>query len=261
MQLRKLLTLLLTLAVPTPAFAQSHVIAQLGTAPLVGEIASTAQLQSDVARNRRLFESAGGKLGLTPAEYAQFETRIASRQLAYVTLPRHLDAMSWSSRGNVYVLHDVVIPADTKGWEIDLKEGRSIVALFIPARCGNLSIVRKALPAIAQAPARPVKVEAAATQPPAPSTAPAAPVVAMPDTPAATPAPYQSVATSTGPAHHLRWWPLLLIPIAALFFHGGGSSSPLSSPAFVTTPAAPVVPVVAAPTPQPAVGCTPAPAH
>jgi hypothetical protein len=165
--------------------------------------------------------------------------------------------MSWSSGGNVYVLHDVVIPAGTKGWEVDLREGRHLVALFIPARCGNLSVVRRTLPALAQAPApHPAVVEAAATQPPAPvaSAAPvvAAPVVVAPAPPAATPAPYQSVAASTGPAHHhLGWWPLLLIPVAALLLHGG-STGGTAGPAIQTAPV---------PTPAPIAGCTPAPAH
>jgi hypothetical protein len=249
MQIRTLLAILLSIAIPLPAFAQTHSIAELGTAPLVGQISSTAQLQSDVTQQRRIFQIAGGKLGLTPDEYARFETRIASKQLTYVTLPRHLDAMSWSSGGRVYVLRDVVIPANTKGWEIDLQEGRTIVALFIPARCGNLSVVRKTLPAIARAATRPPIVEAAATA--APAAAPA--VVELPAAPAATPAPYQSVATSTGPVHRFRWWPLLLIPVAALFFHGG-------SPAISTAPVAAAAPITVAPTPQPVAGCpTPTP--
>jgi hypothetical protein len=249
MQLRSITALLLSIAIPLPAVAQPHVIAQLGTAPLVGEIASTAQLQADVVRQRHMFETAGNKLGLTPDEYARFEMQIASKRLAYVMLPRHLDAMSWSSGGRVYVLHDVVIPANTRGWEIDLHEGRTVVALFIPARCGNLSVVRKTLPAIAQAKPRPPIVAAA---PAAPATPAPAPAVAMPPAPQATPAPYESVATTTGPVHHMRWWPLLLIPIAALFFHGGGSSA-------TTMPTLRSLPPPAAPTPQPRVGCTPTP--
>lgn len=236
-----------------PAFAQPHIIAQLGTAPLIGQIASTPQLQADVRQQRQLFEAAGNKLGLTPDEYARFEQRIASKQLTYVTLPRHLDAMSWSSGGTVYVLHDVVIPAGTKGWEIDLREDAGIVALFIPARCGNLSIVRRPLPAVARTvvPWQPI-VEAAATAPPAPPAASTTQAVVVPSAPAATPAPYESAAATTGPAHHSRWWPLLLIPIAALFFHGG--ASPVNAPSL-----APVTSV--APTPQPVIGCTPPPAH
>ncbi len=167
---RTAISLVLSVTMPLAAIAKPHEIAQLGTAPLTGEIASTSQLQANVNRQRHLFEVAGTKLGLSPREFAQFAARIDAKQLTYVTIPRHLDAMSWSSGGRVYVLHDVIIPAQTKGWEIDLQEQDHVVALFVPARCGNLSILRRPLPAIAKAPAPPpprVAVEAAATAPPA----------------------------------------------------------------------------------------------
>jgi len=252
---RTAISLVLSVTMPLAAIAKPHEIAQLGTAPLTGEIASTSQLQANVNRQRHLFEVAGTKLGLSPREFAQFAARIDAKQLTYVTIPRHLDAMSWSSGGRVYVLHDVIIPAQTKGWEIDLQEQDHVVALFVPARCGNLSILRRPLPAIAKAPAPPprVAVEAAATAPP---VAPAAPAVSMPAPPPATPAPYESVASSTPPVtHHARWWPLLLIPIVGLIaggFHGG------STPPLTTVP--PLNGPPPGPTPPPA-GCTPPPSH
>ncbi len=275
--LRTTLALVLALAVPLPAFAAPHVVAQLGTAPLIGEIASTPQLQADVAREHALFETAGTKLGLTPREYAQFQTRIMSRQVSYVTIPRRLDAMSWSSGGRVYVLRDVVIPAQTKGWEVDLQEGHQVVALFVPARCGNLSLLRKALPALAKVtpPARRVAVEAAATAPPPPAAAPvaaapaAAPAVQLPTTSTAPAAPYESVASSTPPTHHMGWWPLLLIPIVALF---AGSHSSVSTPGLTTSPTGPIIappggggppstgPPSGGSTPPPVSGCVPTPA-
>ncbi len=227
---RTTLALLLSAALPLPALAQPHVIAESGSAPLVSPITSTPQLQADVTRQRALFEAAGTKLGLTPSEFAQFEVRISSKQLAYVNIPRHLDAMSWSSGGRVYVLRDVVIPAQTKGWEVDLQEGHQIVALYVPARCGNLSILRRPMPALARVPRpRRVAVEAAATAPPQPAAPAPAPAVEMPAPPAATAAPYQTVAASTPPAHRMGWWPLLLIPIVALLagsHSGGGTNIP-----------------------------------
>ena len=253
---RTVISLLLSVTMPLAAIAKPHEIAQLGSAPLTGEIASTSQLQANVNRQRHLFEVAGTKLGLSPREFAQFAARIDAKQLTYVTIPRHLDAMSWSSGGRVYVLHDVIIPAQTMGWEIDLQERNHVVALFVPARCGNLSILRRPLPAIAKAPAPPrrVAVEAAATAPPV--VPPAAPAVSMPAPPPATPAPYESVASSTPPVtHHARWWPLLLIPIVGLIaggFHGG------STPPLTTVP--PLNGPPPGPTPPPA-GCTPPPSH
>lgn len=245
---RSFITLLLCAALPLPAFAQPHVIAQLGTAPLIGQIASTAQLQADAGAQKHLFEAAGTKLGLTPQEYAQFRSRIASRRLTYVTIPRHLDAMSWSSGGRVYVLHDVVIPANTKGWEIDLQEAGQTVALFIPARCGNLSIVRKPLPQLATAPARILPVQA----PPAEVLAASSVVIAVPAAPAATPAAYEAVAVSSPPVHHARLWPLLLIPLFALLAGHHGGTPAIGTASFSSPPAAPTPPpVVSCPTPAP----------
>lgn len=230
---RTLSALVLMLAIPLPAFAQTHVIAELGTAPLIGQISSTDELQSDFSREQQLFRSAGSKLGLTPKEYSAFRDRLAARRLAYVTIPRHLDAMSWSSGGQVYVLHDVEIPAGTHGWEIDLAEQTGEVALFIPARCGNLSIVRRSPVHLARSVApqkqKTVAVSAAETQPaPAPAAAAAPAVYVAPQpAPAAPAAPYQSVAAST-PTHHVRLWPLLLVPIIGFLSssHSHGSFSP-----------------------------------
>lgn len=266
---RTLVSLVLIGAMPIQAIAGPHAIAELGTAPLIGQIASTAQLQADVSRQRALFAAAGSKLGLTPREYAQFASRIGSRQLAYVIIPRHLDAMSWSSGGNVYVLHDVIIPANTHGWEIDLQESGQEVALFVPARCGNLSILRRSIPRLASA-GKPhlrrtlpvaMKREAPQVAPPAPATASAAaPPVAF-AMPAASPTPaplYEALAPSRPAAapvtHRPRLWPLLaLIPIA--FFLGGhGSSSPSFAPPGIA--GGPI------PGPSPVPGCpTPAPVH
>ncbi|HEV3154382.1 MAG TPA: hypothetical protein VGZ02_11305 [Candidatus Baltobacteraceae bacterium] len=274
MKLRTLVATILSVAIPLPAFAQPHVIAQLGTSPLVGRIASTAELQNDVSRESALFRTAGVKLGLTPEEYARFAQRIASRQVSYVTIPRHVDAMSWASNGSVYVLHDVVLPENTRGWEIDLTERGQVVALFVPARCGNLSLLRKPLPALAQVPPR---TEAAViTPPPAPTAAPtaapappvaAAPAVQLPPTPAPVAAPAQSVASSTPATHRTGFLPLLLIPLVAfLASHGGRSGNtpiPLIGGPPPGSPGAGGPPPGGGPTPPPGggAGCpTPSPA-
>lgn len=255
--LRFLTATVLAVAVPSFAIAQPHRIAQLGSAPLIGEIASTSQLKSDVTRDRAVFKAAGWDLGLSPEEYAQFASRIAAGHLSYVTLPRHLDAMTWGTAGRVYVQRDVVIPPATKGWEIDLEEPDETVALFIPARCGNLSIVRRLRPRIAKAPApkridplvAPLHFTAALPVPTPPPIAfgdGAPKVVIAALTPQATPTPAIFAVAQPAQTHHSGWWPLLLIPMAFLF-HGHGAVSQISS--------APL-PVV---TPVPLVGCTPAP--
>lgn len=253
--MRAALALVISAAIPLQAMAQPYVIAQLGTAPLVGQIDSTPQLQTDVKIDHRLFEAAGTELGLTPAQYAEFLSRIDRKQLTYVTIPRRLDAMSWSAAGRVYVIHDVVVPANTKGWEVDLLQQHEVVALFIPARCGNLSLLHKPLPVIANVqPPHRVIVAAAATAPPL------MPAVVVPQAPAPTPtvAPYEAVAGSTpSVTHRFRLWPLLLVPIVGfLASHGGTTNVPpiVSGPQRLPPPTAPS-------TPPPPTGCTPPPSH
>jgi hypothetical protein len=256
--MRKLSALLLCIALPLPAAAQSHVVAQLGTAPLIGQVASTSDLQQDVRAQRTVFEAAGTGLGLTPEQFAIFARRIADRQVAYVTIPRHLDAMSWRSGGRVHVLRDVIIPAGTHGWEVDLVDHGQILALFIPNKCGNLSLLRRPAPALARS--LPPQHVANVAPPPAPApAAPAtpAPVFAPAPVPesASTPAPYASLASSTGPApsHHAKLWPLLLLPVIA-FFAMHGHAGPIALTPSGTLPPVPQVPPVAAPSPPPA-GC------
>lgn len=254
---RYFLAPLMVFAMAAPAIGAPHVVARLGTSPLVGQIDSTQTLQTDVARNQRLFASAGAKLGLSPEEYRQVRERIAMSRLTYVTIPRHLDAMTWASNGRVYAVHDVIIPAGTKGWEIDVPENGQLVAVFIPNKCGNLSVIRKPLPAVASLPTRVEAYRATPAPAPAPQTAPA-PAATEAPAPTPTPAPYSTLASSTAPAapaaasaHHFPWL-LLAIPVIALIggsHSGGGSTIPL-----IGGP-----PPSGNPTPQPTICPTPPP--
>lgn len=248
-----LLASLLSVTLPLEAIASPHVIARLGTAPVLGQLSSTPQLQTTVSRQRRIFEAAGTKLGLTPREYMEVEARIEAKQLAYVTIPRHLDAMTSSRNGRVSVIRDVIIPAQTMGWEIDLREQHQIVAVFIPAPCGNVSLLRKPLPVLAQTKPR-TRVLAESTAPPAPQpTVAAEPAVVMPAPAEPTPAPFKALAVASPQTHRWNWWPLLLIPIIGLIAggHGGVNTPP------ITTNGPP--PPAPGPTPPPAGCSTPAP--
>lgn len=217
--------------VPAQGIASPHVIAQLGTAPLVPQITSIAQLQDDLASKKLLFSAAAAKLGLTPSEYAQFATHVQTRRVAYVTIPRRLDGMSWAGAGGVSVLYDVIIPADTRGWEVDLVEHGQILAIYVPARCGNLSLLHKPLPRIARAKRHtPVHVAARVVRPRAgvPAAPPVAAVTAPATTvavatPSPTPAPFAVLAATTGPSHHLGWLPYLIIPFVAALVTGHGN--------------------------------------
>jgi len=259
------LTLLLGL-LPLQALAVPHVLAQLGTAPLVPPIHSTAELQADIAGRPHLYSTAAAKLGLSPDEYAQFALRVRSGRVAYVTIPRHLDEMTGAPGGVVEVLNDVIIPPNTRGWEVDLTERHYLLAIFVPAKCGNISVLRKALPVIAHTATHRKRVRvAAAVVPPIPP--PQVPVPTPSPSPIPTPAPYKSVAATTGPAHHFRLWPLLLVPlIGGLIEHGGHGATPGSpiivGPVGAGTAARPIggswgPRSIPPPLPTPAPGCSP----
>jgi hypothetical protein len=187
----------------SPAMARPTVIAELGSAPLLGTSRSTAEMRALVARNEGIVSAAAVRLGLTAGEYAQFHAAIDASRVAWVTVPRHLDSMTWQAGGRVYALHDVVIPSNTHGWEVDVPERHGVLALYMPAKCGNLSLVRRPARVIARraapvhvavappvvAPAPPVEVAAAPAPPPpedAPAPAPPAPPTEFPPAAAAT---------------------------------------------------------------------------
>lgn len=123
-----------------------HVLPVLGTAPLLGQMSSTADLQERVSQRRAMFETAAGDLGLTDSETAELVQRIMSGRVRWTVMPRHLDAMTWAWDGSVYMYRDVVIPDDEYGWETDIRVGDNVHALFIPAACGNLSLVERSVP-------------------------------------------------------------------------------------------------------------------
>jgi hypothetical protein len=221
--------LIFALAV-APAMAKPTIIAELGSAPLLGTSTSTAEMRARVARNEGIVSAAAVKIGLTPGEYAQFHAAIDSSRVAWVTVPRHLDAMTWQAGGTVYALHNVVIPAGTNGWEVDVRRRDKILALYMPAKCGNLSLVTKAAPKVLAEHVVPTRVAALKVVPPQVATAPV-PVIPD-DTPAVVPA---VVAQSAFPpvaaavAHHsVLFLAPLLAGLAAL--SGGSGSGPIVAP-------------------------------
>lgn len=143
-----------------------HVLPVLGTAPLLGQMSSTADLQERVSQRREMFETAAADLGLTDAETGQLVQRIMSGQVRWTVIPRHLDAMTWAWDGSVYMYRDVVIPADEYGWETDIRVGPTVHALFIPAACGNLSLVERSAPVAYVPPPQPPAQPPPMPQPP-----------------------------------------------------------------------------------------------
>jgi hypothetical protein len=206
-----------------PALAQPIEIATLGRAPLMGQSTNPAELQYNFKRNEGLMRQAGAGLGLTREQYEQFRLALEVGKPNWVTVPRHLDAMTWASNGQVHVLHDVIIPANQKGVEVDLHSGDKIIALFLPAKCGNLSVIRRSVPRVAAVRNFPVPHVAAVTAPPPPQ----AEQVAI--APAIEPAPVVAAAIPIPPAPSRHGFSLL--PLAALLpFMVHGSSTPGTNP-------------------------------
>ncbi len=212
---------LLVLTTGLPALAQPIEIATLGRAPLMAESTSAAELQSNFRKNEGLMRRAGMGLGLTPEQYEQFRLALDVGKPNWVTVPRHLDAMTWASGGQVHVLRDVIIPANLKGVEVDLHSGDNLIAIFLPAKCGNLSVIRRSVPHVAAVRNFPVPHVAAVTAAPPPqqqTVAVTPPVEQPPLVAAAPPPPLVPAAVHRG----IGLWPLA----AVLPFLVRGSSTP-----------------------------------
>lgn len=256
MLIRCILSLAIVIGTAAPAFAKTTVIAQLGTAPLLGSSSSSKELIARVERNEGILSAAGDKIGLTAAQYAQFRAAIMSSRVAWVKVPRHLDAMSWRGGSRVYVIRDVMIPAGTQGWEVDIPDGKQILAVYMPALCGNLSILRKQAPAIAQRP--PTRVLGVTAVAPPVAAVPAPPVEASPALaadvpPAVAVVPVAPPVVAAGPAfppvaavrHGFGLLPLLLGAAALV---GATHSGPNSGPLPISNPGgAPIVPIPTCP--------------
>jgi len=168
-----------------PAYGRTTVIRQLGTAPLLGPSSSTAMMREHVEQNQSILRQAALKSGLTAAQFEQLNQAIATSHVQWVTVPRHLTVMTWRSGKHVYVIRDVKIPPQVRGWEVDLKQRHTTLAVYLPAACGNLSYVRRARAvAVASHPAK-TKTVAAIVMPTSTSPSPLTPA-AVPVAPAAT---------------------------------------------------------------------------
>ncbi len=207
-----------------PAMAKTTVIsnAQMGSGQLLGQSTSSAGLKTNIAQRERLFEKAAMKLGVSASEYASLRQQIAASHYSWVTVPRHLDAMSWAGRRDVHVIRDVMIPAGINGWEVDLHQNNQVLALFMPAICGNLSLIRKNMPVVAKV-APPKTVAKIAPPPPPPPVAVGAPPQVL-GVETAPPPPADTAVAATA-VHHASLLPLLLGIIPFITGGGGGGTA------------------------------------
>ncbi len=205
-----------------PAFARPIEIATLGRAPVLGASTNAAELRANMRKNEALMRRAGYAIGLTRSQYDTVRTTIEVGKPNWVVVPRHLDVMTWAYAGRIHTLHDVVIPADQKGFAVDLPESNGQqTTVYVPAKCGNISLARHAVRHVAAAKIRNFPVpHPAAVVAPAVAVAPA--TVAAPAVVA--PAPPIPVAPAVAVTHH----GIGLLPLAAalpFLFHGGSGGS------------------------------------
>ncbi len=191
-----------------PTSAQT-VITRLGRAPVTTTLHSTAQL---VAHRQQIL-AAAKTLKLTQGETETLTDALDNtpQLFEYVVLPRHLDAMTGSGPNGYDAIFNVTIPANTHGWALAYSYGSRRTLFYIPAACGNISIVRSlALPVRAVHRKPPVVI-------PATETPPAAVISA--EQVAAAPAP----AFAPNPGFWARYGPILggiLVPIVGCAFAG-----------------------------------------
>lgn len=226
---------ILALACSEAAGAKTTVIAELGSAPLLGSITSTTEMRNEVALRGSVLADASQRLGVTASEYHRFRVAVANGDARWVTVPRHLDAMSWRSGRRVHVIRDVEIPAAVHGWQVDLDEGSRIVSLYMPARCGNLSLVVRPVRHVALLPK---PLVAAAVQAPAPAVVAPVEVTAPADvTPevAVAPTPVPRIEAPVYHATHLSPFAIIPLLFGFTFGRGGGGGGGGGSPSTPTS--------------------------
>jgi hypothetical protein len=237
-----------------PAAFASTTVHQLGLAPLLGVSSTTAEVREKVRTHPRLMRRAAEAIGLSPREYAAFYRKFMNQRPGWVTIPRHLDAMSWSAEGVVHSEYDIIIPQGVNGWEVDLYEKHQIAHIYLPMICGNLSVVRtprKEVAVLPPPPPLPLRRVFAPVPPPVQPVVPApVPLTAL----------SQEIPPVSSPVvhHHPRlFWPIFgtVVLAAVLLTHSHHGNTPNS----VVTPH-PIQPPPPDQPPSPPCGCdTPPP--
>lgn len=204
-----------------PSLSAPTVIAELGTAPLLGPNTTLSELQISIARNENRLSTAAALAGLSPAEYRAFRVATQTQRPDWVRIPRRLTAMTWYSGGRVRVTYDVEIPAATYGFEYDESGPAQRLRIYLPVACGNLSVLRER---IRRAAAHKPPMAVSAIPPHAVPTAIAstAPVAAAPEAqPMPTPTSAPTIYLGSGPRH--GFFPFLATIFGFLVVGGGGS--------------------------------------
>jgi hypothetical protein len=208
-----------------PSLSAPTVIAELGTAPLLGPATTLSELQISIARNESRLSAAATLAGMSPAEYRAFRIATQTQRPDWVRIPRHLTAMTWYSGGHVRVTYDVEIPVATYGFEYDESGPAQRLRIYLPVACGNLSVLRERIRraaahkppmAVSAIPPHVVPLSVAKAAPPAAATEPNS----IP-TPIPTAAP--TVYLGSGP--HRGFFSFIASLFGFILVGGGGSQN------------------------------------
>jgi hypothetical protein len=96
------------------------------------------ELWNATKEHSKIFADGARKVGLTGAEYSEFQEALLDGKAIYVRLPTHMDAMAGLHHGHAYAVKSVTVPANTLGWKVALSDGTLV---YVPQICGNLSVV------------------------------------------------------------------------------------------------------------------------
>jgi hypothetical protein len=252
--MRTTLTILLALAIlatSMPAMASSErLITNFSEGSILGQVESTQELQREFHQYHTELAQAGAEIGLTPQQYREVRDAIVAGRARYVELPQHIDAMTGAHDGHVFVVRNIRIPKGVYGWEVDLQDGNQIAKVYVPNRCGNLSIVRvRRAQVLAAAPvyhSTPVNYSSPAYPLPAYTPLPTAFNAPAAETAAYSPPALSLPQAAPAASHRLGILPLLLGGMLVGFLtsggHGGGvtigsgPTPPISKPTPTPTP-------------------------
>jgi hypothetical protein len=231
-----------------PAAASERLVTDFSDGSLLGQIESTRALQQAFDDHETQLADAGAQIGLTPDQFRAVRVAVAAGRARYVELPQHIDAMTGEHDGHIFVVRNIRIPPRVFGWEVDLDEPGDVVKVYVPNRCGNISVVRERSQVLAAAPVYHVDSPPAGLAygpfAPGPSALPvpeSSPDVAYAPS-LSTPAEAVQAAT-----HHFAFLPFLLGGLLVGFLSSGGHGTGVTIGAHPT----PVPIVTPAPTPTP----------
>lgn len=106
---------------------------------MTGALAKVSEVQQVVVAKKTRYKQAAQRIGLTKSEFDEMERRISRGETKATILPVHLDAMAGMHRGRVYAIRDVRVLPNQNAFAVALDDGKRV---YIPAVCGNLSVVR-----------------------------------------------------------------------------------------------------------------------